>query len=548
MASENLRKLQLLNISDEPETDSDSCNENVSNIKISPRKKRRLNVLSTLDSGEIENNNTQRTILPNIIWTTEKCSPKIHDFTIQNSGIQADINYSWKIINYFQLFVSEELVEYIAEKTNNYWRQKNVIADTELSELYCFIAVSFLMTRNKKLLLTEYWSKNKLLRSDIFSKIISRDRYLLLLQMLHFSDDNAFNSDPLRKIRNIIDKLRGTFANAFYPYRNLCIDETLLLYKGRLTFKQFTSSKRNRFGIKSFVLCDCKTGYIQDFIIHMGSGTMIKPQHKDIGKSGSVVMFLLEPYLGKGHALYVDNWCTSPTLFDILHKNGTNACGTVKKKRKGMPKMDEKLKMGEACFRSSENILAVKYYDKKDVYMISTMHTEQFVDVLKCYNKQEIIRKPACIHNYNILMGAVEKTDIEISTIQSTRETTKWYRKYFFYMIDMCLWNAYCLYKLKTGKTISIAKFQLKLIDQILKKYQKLPTCHFITLGDNYSSRLNGRHFPSLYKSQGKNNLRRCVVCSKNNKRCESRYQCEECDVGLCVFPCFKRYHTELYY
>lgn len=57
-----------------------------------------------------------------------------------------------------------------------------------------------------------------------------------------------------------------------------------------------------------------------------------------------------------------------------------------------MPKMDEKLQKGEACFRSSENILAIKNYDKKDVDMISTMHTEKFVDVPKRYNKQEIVQ------------------------------------------------------------------------------------------------------------------------------------------------------------
>ena len=35
------------------------------------------------------------------------------------------------------------------------------------AELYCFFAVSLLMTRNKKLSLAEYWSKDKLLRSHI---------------------------------------------------------------------------------------------------------------------------------------------------------------------------------------------------------------------------------------------------------------------------------------------------------------------------------------------------------------------------------------------
>jgi len=122
------------------------------------------------------------------------------------------------------------------------------------------------------------------------------------------------------------------------------------------------------------------------------------------------------------------------------------------------------------------------------------------------------------------------------------------YRKYFLFMINMCLWNVYYLYKLKTGKTISIAKFQLKLIDQILKKYQKPTHRHSITPGNNCSLRLNGRHFPSLYEPKGKNRLRKCAICKKNNKRRESRYQCKKCDVGLCVFPCFKIYHTELHY
>lgn len=121
VVSKNLRKLQVLNILDESETDSDNCSEHVWNIKIAPCRKRQLNVLSTTDSDdfEIENNNAQRTILPNVVWTTEKFCSKIHDYTVRNSSTHVDINYSWKIINYFQSFVTEELVECIVEKTNN---------------------------------------------------------------------------------------------------------------------------------------------------------------------------------------------------------------------------------------------------------------------------------------------------------------------------------------------------------------------------------------------------------------------------------------------
>lgn len=120
--------------------------------------------------------------------------------------------------------------------------------------------------------------------------------------------------------------------------------------------------------------------------------------------------------------------------------------------------------------------------------------------------------------------------------VLSTSESEETYD----HVIDLCLLKAYCLYKSKTCAMISMEKFHLKLSNQIQKKYVKSTNC-----SDVNSLRLIGRHFPSQYTSSGKNKLRRCVVCSKNDKRRESRYQCEECDVGLCVVPCFKIFHTE---
>ncbi|CAF4791666.1 unnamed protein product, partial [Rotaria sp. Silwood2] len=52
-------------------------------------------------------------------------------------------------------------------------------------------------------------------------------------------------------------------------------------------------------------------------------------------------------YLNKGHHLYVDNWYISPALFELLHRNKTGACGTVRKNRQGVPPLTTKLKRGE---------------------------------------------------------------------------------------------------------------------------------------------------------------------------------------------------------
>jgi len=83
--------------------------------------------------------------------------------------------------------------------------------------------------------------------------------------------------------------LTKQFSEVFVPLRNLCINESLLLWKGRLLFKQYIPKKRNRFGINLFVLYDCKTRYILDFIVYTGDRSDITFE-KEFGYTGSVTI------------------------------------------------------------------------------------------------------------------------------------------------------------------------------------------------------------------------------------------------------------------
>ncbi|KAL2741621.1 piggyBac transposable element-derived protein 4-like [Vespula maculifrons] len=65
-----------------------------------------------------------------------------------------------------------------------------------------------------------------------------------------------------------------------------------------------------------------------------------------IGPILKVMVLQAAKKLHKNHTLYVDNWYTSPAVFILLHKNGTNACETVRKRRKGVPIIQNKLKNG----------------------------------------------------------------------------------------------------------------------------------------------------------------------------------------------------------
>ena len=103
------------------------------------------------------------------------------------------------------------------------------------------------------------------------------------------------------------------------------IDESLILFKGKLVFKQYIFSKRHRFGIKLFVFCDCATGIILDVIVYSGMDVDISKDDA-LGLCGAVVKKFMASYLNKGHILYTDNWYTSPSLSMYLAQNNTDSC------------------------------------------------------------------------------------------------------------------------------------------------------------------------------------------------------------------------------
>lgn len=139
-------------------TDSEE-NENNFNL---PKRRRRY-ICSTSESEWESIEDDAKDTDCNITWTSKNFKPKIHRFSSKISGIRKKMRRSSPIINYFELFMSEELVQYIVDETNYYRAQKNNNSlDTQentTDEPYCFFALSLLMTRNKKLTIQEYWTK-----------------------------------------------------------------------------------------------------------------------------------------------------------------------------------------------------------------------------------------------------------------------------------------------------------------------------------------------------------------------------------------------------
>ena len=91
---------------------------------------------------------------------------------------------------------------------------------------------------------------------------MSRDRFLLMIKFLHFADNvnydaNDPNRDRLIKIREMTDMINKRCRAVYAPCKDLGLDESLVLFKGRFLFKHYIKTKRARFGMKLYELCTC---------------------------------------------------------------------------------------------------------------------------------------------------------------------------------------------------------------------------------------------------------------------------------------------------
>ena len=166
---------------------------------------------------------------------------------------------------------------------------------------------------------------------------MTRNRFQKVLQ---FADNSNYDAtypgrDKLFKVRDIVEFLVYCFKTVYIASAKISKDKQLLLYKRRLSFKQYIPSKRPRFGIKLVSLCE-DSGYLWNSFLYLGKTTSNgnQPQLKRrIGKSNVAVTSLLSDLLGLGYKLFVDNWYMGEALFHCLYENKTCAVENVRGNR-----------------------------------------------------------------------------------------------------------------------------------------------------------------------------------------------------------------------
>ena len=155
-----------------------------------------------------------------------------------------------------------------------------------------------------------YWSLDHLLRVPAIAEVMGKSRYQRINQ--YFDNTEALpkidpNYDPLFKVRPLLDLVKEKSHTHFNPGQEISINEGMIKFNGRLSFKQYSKGKPNPWGIKVWCAADPRTGYMLEYDAYLGC---IKDPmtngggHHDINKMGT-------RFLDKGHHLYFDNFFSS---------------------------------------------------------------------------------------------------------------------------------------------------------------------------------------------------------------------------------------------
>ncbi|KAK1170655.1 piggyBac transposable element-derived protein 3-like [Acipenser oxyrinchus oxyrinchus] len=416
-----------------------------------------------------------------------------------------------------------------------------------------------------------YWSDA--CRFSPIADVMPRNRFGKLRNVVHLNDNSNMimkqhpQYDPLFKVRPFLTLVQENLK-AIPVEENHSIDEMIIPFKSRSFLKQYNKNKPHKWGMKVFVRAGA-SGMAYDFEVYIGKGTTKTNEKSSLGISGDIVVRLVQNLPSDQNIkIYFDNWFASYDLVSTLKEMGFWSVGTVRSNRIPGCQLEEdktlKKERGSFDYRTEakKNVSVVKWFDNKCVHLISSFIGCTPVENVRRWSvaKRQYIQvpQPAAVKTYNKHMGGVDLHDMLIELYRIDFRSKRYYLRIFFQIVDMCVINAWLLYRRHCEQQEVNHKPQLTFRSEVahtllqagksLKRKRGRPSME--STGDNPQRRrisqkpvddvrLGGiAHWPQHVEEK-----QRCKFCIK----AYSRTQCEKCGLALCLTKernCFKDFHT----
>ena len=401
-----------------------------------------------------------------------------------------------------------------------------------------------------------YWSKDFMFGGLFIPKVMKRDRFDKIAQYLH-ANNNMLNPargseghDVLHHVRPIFDIVQQACKTNYNPHQNQSIDEAMIAFRGRLSFRQYLPLKPTKYGIKVWCRADPADGYLHDFQVY--TGRVNNAGRREVGLASRVVVDLSRPLVGHHHIVNADNYFSSPTLAFQLLDDDIYYRGTARTNRIDFPSAlltDRDLRaQGDYRVVQRGELIAGHWRDKKIIHFLSTAdqaRAETTVQRRQRSGERLDIQCPLAVSEYNCYMNGVDHAD-QLRTAYSTYRTSrKWWKYIFWFLFDVAISNAFVLmrdsanHQLLNSRNNRVERKQLdfrKAVAKLLigshrQDVRQVPHC----------DPTNSSHFITAAPHRA-----RCRSCYAKKQRRETKWACSTCHVNICP-DCFMAYHQNLF-
>ena len=165
-----------------------------------------------------------------------------------------------------------------------------------------------------------YWSSDDYFGNQGIKKVMSKNRFEEIGCYLHFIDSSVEPArgtpgfDRLYKIRPIFNSTLGNCQTKFQPTNNLSVDEGMIGFREKLSFRQYMPAKPTKYAIKVWMAADSSNGYVLNFDVYLGKE--VDGCRRIYGLGYDVVTKLIRPYMNQNHHVFFDNFFTSTKLLE----------------------------------------------------------------------------------------------------------------------------------------------------------------------------------------------------------------------------------------
>ena len=340
----------------------------------------------------------------------------------------------------FHCFISLEMFKSIKDNTNRFANQQSETwRDLSDEEITAFLGILFLsgVYRGQHQPLRELLTEGP----NEFRAAFGINRLEDIIRYLRFDDRSSRSTtrDKFSPFRLFWDDFINNCKRMYRPGCYMCVDEQLLPFRGRVSFRQYIPSKPDKYGMKFFLLVSKNSHYIYNAIPYCGRN---ERETVHVGLASDIVKELCVPIYSSGRNITCDNYFTSADLAEYLSSKNLTLLGTMKQNRREIPPVlfEGSHPIGSSTFAFHEKLTIVNFRAKrnKNVVLLSTMHADAEIDAES--------GKPAMVLDYNATKGSVDAVDQMCHTYSVQRKTRRWPLAQFYNCLNLAGINSFVIF------------------------------------------------------------------------------------------------------